>query len=96
MAEAMIEAGMHVGLPQAEATRLAIQTVYGAGKLLASQDEAPAELRRKVTSPGGTTQAGIQVLEAHGLRATLQAAVAAARDRGVELGRETLAKLAKN
>lgn len=95
MVEALIDAGVHVGLPQAEATRLAVQTVYGAGKLLASNGEAPAELRRKVTSPGGTTQAGVTVLEARGLREIMKATVEAARDRGAELGREAVDELAK-
>lgn len=93
LAEALVDAGVNVGLPHADATRLALQTIHGAGKLLASSADAPAELRRKVTSPGGTTQAGIGVLEARGLRDTVKAAVEAARDRGAELGREAAAKL---
>ena len=95
LAEALVDAGVHVGLSQADATRLALQTMFGAGKLLASSSDAPAELRRKVTSPGGTTQAGVGVLEASGLRDIVKKAVEAARDRGAELGREAAAKLGK-
>ncbi len=93
MAEAMIDAGVNVGLSREQATQLATQTVFGAGKLLASGSESASEQRRKVTSPGGTTQAGIAAMEGKGLREACSAGIEAARDRGRELGREASAKL---
>jgi pyrroline-5-carboxylate reductase len=93
MAEALIDAGVKLGLsPQVSAT-LATQTLSGAAKLLAESDEPPEALRRKVTSPGGTTAAGIAALEAHDFRGALAACLEAARDRGRELGVEAAAKL---
>jgi pyrroline-5-carboxylate reductase len=92
LVEAMIEAGVQVGLSREAATQLATQTAFGAGKLLAESGEPAEALRRKVTSPNGTTHAGITTMEA-GLRAALSAGIAAARDRGRELGREASAKL---
>jgi pyrroline-5-carboxylate reductase len=93
LAEALIEAGVAVGLPQDVASQLALQTVYGAAKLLHERGEPPADLRRKVTSPGGTTQAGVEKLDALNVKAAFEACVTAARDRGQELGKEALAKL---
>jgi pyrroline-5-carboxylate reductase len=93
MAEALIDAGIKLGLsPQVSAT-LATQTLYGAAKLLTESDESPEELRRRVTSPGGTTAAGIAALEARDFRGALAACLEAARDRGRELGLEAAAKL---
>lgn len=85
--EALAEAGVEAGLPHALATRLARATVAGAGEL-AWQSEAPAaELRRNVTSPGGTTAAALEVLMAEGgLPDLMKRAVAAAARRGRELG----------
>jgi len=96
LAEALIEAGEAAGLPTEVASKLALQTVYGAAKLLHEQGEAPAELRRKVTSPGGTTQAGVTKLDELNVKAAFKACVIAARDRGRELGQEALAKLRKS
>jgi pyrroline-5-carboxylate reductase len=93
LAEALIEAGEAVGLPKDIASTLALQTVYGAAKLLHDGGEAPAELRRKVTSPGGTTQAGVTALESLDVKGAFKACVQAARDRSEELGKEALAKL---
>lgn len=93
LAEALIEAGEAAGLPSDVSRTLALQTVYGAAKLLHEQAEAPADLRRKVTSPGGTTQAGIAKLDALDVKSAFRACVIAARDRARELGREALAKL---
>jgi pyrroline-5-carboxylate reductase len=95
LAEALVEAGEAVGLPKQIASELALQTVYGAAKLLRESSEAPAELRRKVTSPGGTTQAGVSKLDELGAKAAFRACVIAARDRGQELGKEAVAKLGK-
>ena len=94
LAEALVDAGRAVGLSEDVASTLALQTVYGAAKLLHESREAPAELRRRVTSPGGTTHAGITALEALDVRGAFRACVTAARDRGAELGRDALAKLA--
>jgi pyrroline-5-carboxylate reductase len=88
LAEAMAEAGVAEGLPRAVAAKLARQTVSGAGALLDAETAAPAELRRNVTSPGGTTQAALDVLMAdNGLGRLMKRAVAAARKRARALGR---------
>jgi len=84
--EALIEAGSRVGLPRAAAERLAIQTVYGAAKLAREGDSSPARLREQVSSPGGTTLAGLAALDAGGLAEIVARAVAAATRRSVELG----------
>ncbi len=86
LAEAMVEAGISEGLPADAARTLALQTVLGAARMLTEED-APdaAELRRRVTSPNGTTQAAIDTLEAGGLRGLVASAIHAARQRGREL-----------
>jgi pyrroline-5-carboxylate reductase len=84
--EALTAAGEQVGLPPEAAARLAAQTVYGAAKLALTSDDSPAELRRKVSSPGGTTVAGLAKLEAAGFGAAVAEAVAAATRRSRELG----------
>jgi pyrroline-5-carboxylate reductase len=86
VAEAMIEAGVLVGLPRPIASQLVVQTLLGSAALLARDDEGPEELRAAVTSPGGTTAAGLRELEAHGLRAAILDAVTAATERSRELG----------
>jgi pyrroline-5-carboxylate reductase len=86
--EAMIEAGVHLGLPRPTATELAVQTVAGAGGLVRETGEHPALLRERVTSPGGTTAAALRVLEDHKLRAAFLAATEAARDRSRALAAE--------
>ncbi len=93
LVEALSEAGVRAGLPSDVAAALAAQTVYGAGKLLHRSSEPPATLRRNVTSPGGTTQAGIERLEARGLRDIVSDAVLAATRRGAELGAEIARKV---
>jgi pyrroline-5-carboxylate reductase len=87
VAEAMIDAGVMTGLSRAVATDLAIQTLLGASTLLA-EGKPPAELRADVTSPGGTTAAGLRELESHGLRAAFAAAIEAASRRSQELGQD--------
>src|SRR3954454_1952276 len=67
--EAMIEAGVHMGLPRGTATELVVQTVVGSAKLLRETGEHPTVLRERVTSPGGTTAAAIRELEDHKVRA---------------------------
>ncbi len=87
MIEALADGGVHAGLPRAFALQLAAQTVYGAGKLVAETGEHPAILREAVTSPGGTTAAGLSVLEAAAMRSAVAEAVMAAADRADEMGR---------
>jgi len=87
VAESLIEAGVLVGLPREVAEVLAVQTILGSARLLESSDEHAAALRAAVTSPGGTTAAGLHALEAGGLRAALLDAVKAATERSRELGR---------
>ena len=79
--EAMIEAGVHLGLPRTTATELVVQTVVGSAKLLRETGEHPTVLREQVTSPGGTTAAAIRQLEDHKVRAAFLTALEAARDR---------------
>jgi len=88
MAESMIEAGVLVGLPRDVAEVLAVQTLLGSASLLESSDEAAASLRAQVTSPGGTTAAGLRALESGGFRSAVLDAVAAATERSRELGQD--------
>ena len=87
LVEAMIDAGILLGLPRAVAAELIIQSAFGAARMLRESGEHPVILREAVTSPAGTTIAAIRELERHGVRAALLAAIEAARDRSVELGR---------
>ncbi len=87
VAEAMIEAGVHAGLPRDTATELTVQTLFGAATMLRQNGVHPAIAREQVTSPGGTTAAAIRELENSGIRAAFIAAVEAARDRSQELAR---------
>jgi pyrroline-5-carboxylate reductase len=75
-----------VGLPRPVAAELAGQTLLGAARLLAEGDDGPEALRAAVTSPGGTTAAGLRVLEQAGVRAAFLDAVVAATERSRELG----------
>ena len=86
VAEALMDAGVAAGLPRATADALVRQLLVGSAKLL-SEGGAPADLRANVTSPGGTTAAGVSVLEARAVRASFIDAVKAATQRGRELGR---------
>jgi pyrroline-5-carboxylate reductase len=83
--EAMIEAGVHLGLPRDTATQLVVQTMLGSAKLLRETGEHPTVLRERVTSPGGTTAAAIRQLEDRAVRAAFMTAMEAARDRSQEL-----------
>ncbi|HEY9645373.1 MAG TPA: pyrroline-5-carboxylate reductase [Chroococcidiopsis sp.] len=85
--EALTDGGVAVGLPRAIASKLAVQTVLGTGELLHSTGLHPAELKDRVTSPGGTTIAGIAHLEQAGIRSAFIEAVRAAYLRAGELGR---------
>jgi pyrroline-5-carboxylate reductase len=84
--ESMIEAGVLAGLPRPVSQELAIQTVAGAAKLIAETGDSAADLRAAVTSPGGTTAAGLRALEKAGVRSAFLDAVTAAADRSRELG----------
>jgi pyrroline-5-carboxylate reductase len=85
--ECLTQAGKDAGLPDDIAAMLAMQTVMGAGALAAESDEAPGKLRENVTSPNGTTQAGLNVLMGGGaLQKLVSATVKAARKRSLELG----------
>ncbi len=86
VAEAMADAGVLNGLPRDVAETLAFRTLLGAARLLAEGDTGPAELRAAVTSPGGTTAAGLAELERHAVRAAFLDAVTAATRRSRELG----------
>lgn len=85
--EALRDAGTREGLPEETALRLASQTVFGAARLLLDENEEPEVLRDRVTSPGGTTRAGLDALEAGGFSDAILGAVRAATRRSVELGK---------
>jgi pyrroline-5-carboxylate reductase len=86
--EALIESGVHLGLPRPTATELATQTLFGSAALAHESGDHPALLRERVTSPAGTTAAALRVLEDHKLRAAFLAATAAARDRARQLAED--------
>ena len=85
--EALIEAGVLAGLPRPVSSTLATQTVVGAARLLAESGDTAEVLRAAVTSPGGTTAAGLRELERAGVRAAFLDAVVAATERSRQLGR---------
>jgi pyrroline-5-carboxylate reductase len=84
--ECMVRAGVAEGLDDADALKLATRTALGAAQLLAESGESPEALRRKVTSPGGTTQAACDLLDARGVREAMTDAVRAAAARSRQLG----------
>jgi pyrroline-5-carboxylate reductase len=86
LVEQMIEAGVTLGLSPQEAQVLATRTCIGAGAMLANSSEMPQELRKKVTSPGGTTQAAIELMESKQMGEILVAAIRRAAERSHELG----------
>ncbi|MEO6700667.1 MAG: pyrroline-5-carboxylate reductase [Jatrophihabitantaceae bacterium] len=87
LVEAMIDAGILLGLPRALAAELIVQTLFGSAVMLRDSGEHPVQLREAVTSPAGTTIAAIRELERHGVRAAFLSAIEAARNRSAELGR---------
>ena len=86
LVEAMVNAGILLGMPRNNALEMVKQAVFGAATMLRDSGEHPVLLREAVTSPGGTTINAIRELERHGVRAAVLAAIEAARDRGRELG----------
>ncbi|HEY2288933.1 MAG TPA: pyrroline-5-carboxylate reductase [Streptosporangiaceae bacterium] len=86
LVEAMVDAGILLGLPRATALDMVKQVVFGAATMLRDTGEHPVILREAVTSPAGTTASALRELERHGVRAAFLAALEAARDRGRELG----------
>jgi pyrroline-5-carboxylate reductase len=86
VAETLIEAGVLLGLSREVAEVLAVQTILGSAQLMRDSDDHAAALRAAVTSPGGTTAAGLQQLEIGGVRAAFLTAVTAATERSRELG----------
>ena len=86
VAEALIDAGVHAGLTRPVSRALVVQTLLGSARLLAESGDEPEALRAAVTSPGGTTAAGLRALEARALRSALLEAVAAATERSRQLG----------
>ena len=84
--EAMIEAGVMLGMPRDVATEMVFQTVYGAATMLKETQQHPTVLREQVTSPGGTTVAALRVFDDFKVRAAFLSAMEAARDRSAELG----------
>ncbi|MDB5354533.1 MAG: proC [Phycisphaerales bacterium] len=87
LVENMVKAGMAMGLTPDQSHQLATRTALGAAKMLTTSADAPQELRRKVTSPGGTTQAAITHLEGQNVGPAIVDAILAAERRGKELGR---------
>ncbi len=85
LAEAMEAAAQRQGLPDDTARALVLQTLLGAARMLAETGETPAELRRRVTSPNGTTQAAVETFQGGGLEALVDAAIVAATERGRQL-----------
>jgi pyrroline-5-carboxylate reductase len=87
IAEALVDAGVLLGLDREVSRVLSVQTLLGSARMLAESGESAESLRANVTSPGGTTAAGLRALEDRAVRAALMAAVAAAAARSAELGR---------
>ena len=89
LVEHLVRAGIEMGLKREDATKMAIKTAAGAGKLLSSSSDSPAELRRKVTTPGGTTHAAISHMESKDFGKIVVDAIKAAEARGRELGKQS-------
>jgi pyrroline-5-carboxylate reductase len=88
VAEAMIEAGVLLGLPRTTSTQLVVQTLYGAATMLRETGEHPTVLREQVSSPAGTSMAALRQLDDHKVRAAFLTAMEAARDRSRELAEQ--------
>jgi len=85
--EAMIEAGAALGLSPRDTLTLAAQTCLGAGKMILQTQLDPTELRRRVTSPGGTTEAALRIIEAKSTKGIIVEAIKAAAEKSKQLGR---------
>jgi pyrroline-5-carboxylate reductase len=88
MAEAMTEAGVAQGIPAEQAGELTRQTILGAARMMVETDNTPSQLREQVTSPGGTTEAGLAAMDEAGFEEAVAKGIAAATDRACELGRQ--------
>jgi pyrroline-5-carboxylate reductase len=86
LVEHMVRAGVEMGLSAEQAHKLATKTALGAAKMLTTSSDSPQELRRKVTSPGGTTHAAITHMESQQMPQTIVDALKAAQRRGRDLG----------
>lgn len=86
--ESMVDAGVALGLEKTTAERLAIATAAGAARMAGESEATPEMLRERVTSPGGTTERALSILQAHGATAAFRAAIIGACERSRELGRE--------
>ena len=86
VAEALVDAGVQLGLPRDVAEKLAAQAAAGSGEMLASSGRSATQLRAGVTSPGGTTAAAVRELEESGLRGAFYRAAEACSDKAKELG----------
>jgi len=89
MIEAMIEAGVKGGLPPSIALELVSQTVFGAAKMVQETGKSPGDLRTQVTSPGGTTQAALEMMARLGFKKTVEEAIKSATRRGAELRKKS-------
>ncbi len=87
LAEAMIEAGIEMGLSQEISTKLAIQTIFGAGFMMKSNDDSPQVLRQKVTSKGGTTEAAINYFDDSELKKLIKNGLEIAKQKSIELSK---------
>ena len=87
LAESMIDAGIRLGFSEEDAGTLALETIKGASLLMEKSSDLPRELRRKVTSPGGTTEAAFKVLDKNGVKESFVEAIVAAASRSKELSR---------
>jgi pyrroline-5-carboxylate reductase len=88
MVEALVDSAVALGMPREQATSLAAQTCLGAGKMLVESKDSPAQLRKNVTSPNGTTQAALMSFEASGFSGVVEKAVNASVKKSIELGKQ--------
>ena len=86
--DAMANAGVRIGLPRPLALQAAVQTMYGSGLIALETGSHPSVLRDQVTSPGGTTIAGIAAMEKEGLRSSIMEGVVACYERSNEIGKQ--------
>ncbi|MBD3109574.1 pyrroline-5-carboxylate reductase [Bacillus sp. AGMB 02131] len=92
LVEAMEEAAAKIGLDQTSAKALIVQTLSGAAEMLQQSPKSPATLRKEVTSPGGTTEAGLQVLQAHKVNEAIMDCIIAASEKSKQLGKKLTAE----